>query len=478
MSRSWSFLSMFIVLAITAPPTATRAGWSRTYNNSEYDCGRCVVETSDGGYAVCACSGGTWILKTDSVGDTLWTRFYDDLIPSFSGGCMCQTSDGGFIVTGSRWSGGIESDYILVVLKTDSMGNKMWVSEFDNFLADQGYSVIENQDGDYVVAGSFGDSDMGMWEDVWLLKLEKLGDTVWTQRWGYPSHDAGLGIGQTVDEGYIVLTMTRRIDVGYYESWLIKTNTGGDSLWSKYYSERDYVNEGRCLQVTPDGGYVITGHTQSVASSADVWLFKTDSEGAMEWSKIYGRPDRELGWWVERTSDGGFIVIANAFRTQNNLDYSNIWLLRMNAAGDTMWTKTFGNDSGYFNGYSILQTPDQGFVFTGTIDPDRDWDTDVWLVKTEPDGDTLSVTERPVADEESMWEIVTSVGNLILLKFRDSTQDLQIDVFDASGRKVDRIPIVGNSISFIWGEGFRPGVYFVRISSGGFDKTRKVILIK
>jgi len=464
------------IIALVLVPLTLQAGWSRTYDNSEYDCGRCVVQTSDGGYAVCAAVfGGTWLLKTNEHGDTLWTGFYNDLYPG-DGNCMCGASDGGFIITGSRWAGPAESDYILVVLKTDNVGNKLWVSEYDNFLWDCGNSVIENQDGDYIVTGQYGDSDMGMWWDVWLLKLDNTGDTVWTRRWGSSYIDGGRCVQQTSDGGYIVIGTTSSLGGTHDDIWLIKTDENGDSLWTRTYGMELY-DDGASVDQTTDGGYFLTGCLEHTRDDAAIWILKTDSLGDTTWTRTYKKDKRSWGTCGRQTLDGGYIVIGNTYKYENEEAYVDIWLLKTDAQGDTLWTRTFGSDTGYDMGYCVDQTPDGGYILTGFTNPERDWDADVWLIKTDENGNIEAVVEKLKTHENLKWEIIISIGDRIALHYTDSPQGFHAAVFDATGRKVDEIHSECASGTITWGTVAPPGVYFIKPISGT-SSTRKAVLIR
>jgi hypothetical protein len=460
------------IIALVLVPFTLQAGWSRTYDNTDDDCGKCVVQTSDGGYAVCAATwGGTWFLKTDSLGDTLWTRVYDELGPG-DGNCMCGTSDGGFIITGSRWAGGAESDYILVVLKTDNVGNKLWVKEYDNFLWDCGNSVIENQDGDYIVTGSYGDSDMGMWTDVWLLKLDEKGDTLWTRRWGSPGNDCGTCVQQTQDGGYIVIGDILNIGGTSEDIWLIKTDENGDTLWTRTFGS-GYYDYAASVEQTEDGGYFLTGTLKDTS----IWLLRTNPLGDTLWTRAYRKGQRNWHPWGSLTDDGGFIVIANAYVYTEGESFDSIWLLKTDSLGDTLWTRTFSDMTSYGRGYYVDQTSDGGYIITGSTILGDDWDRDLWLIKTDENGNIEAVVEKPKTHENLKWEIITSIGDRIALHYTDSPQGFHAAVFDATGRKADEIHSEYASGTITWGAAAPPGVYFIKPISGA-SSIQKAVLIR
>ena len=113
---------------------------------------------------------------------------------------------------------------------------------------------------------------------------------------------------------------------------LIKTDSYGIEEWNKTFGG-SLGDVGLSVQQTTDGGYIITGYIGTNGSS-DVWLIKTNSQGTEEWNKTYGGGDSDGGHSVQQTSDGGFVIIGKTFSFGNG-DY-DIWLIKTDSQGNTV----------------------------------------------------------------------------------------------------------------------------------------------
>ena len=194
--------------------------------------------------------------------------------------------------------------------------------------------------------------------------------------------DVGNSVHQTTDGGYIIVGTTYSFGVGEDAFWLIKTDEYGDTLWTKTYGG-DSGEEGYSVQQTNDGGYIIVGYTDSFgAGEDDIWLIKTDTNGAVLWERTYGGSNDEEGFEVRQTSDGGY-VITGYTSSFGEGDY-DVWIIKINENGGTLWTKTLGGVESDV-GNSVQQTTDGGYVVTGYTNSFGAGDSDVWLIKIESD---------------------------------------------------------------------------------------------
>ncbi len=309
--------------------------WSNSYGGSNDEYGRRVVQTSDGGYVIAGWidPGVTgdpdfWLIKTSANGVMDWSQRYDE------GGvdyvrCLIQTTDGGFAIAGWTDSGGF-SDFTLV--KTDSRGNQTWMRHYGGRFNDCAYSVVQTSDGGYALAGyteSYGAGNA----DFWLVKTDSLGHKVWDHCYGGTELDCAYSLVQTNDGGYTLAGETRSHISGKVEAWLVRTDSVGNMLWSQSYGMPvDIQIFAYSLVETPDGGYAMAGHTWNAIigdlyyGCSDAWLAKTDADGNMQWSGTYGGTGHNFVYSMVQTSDGGY---ALAGRTDSiNAGTYDFWLVK------------------------------------------------------------------------------------------------------------------------------------------------------
>ena len=158
-----------------------------------------------------------------------------------------------------------------------AFSQQRWERNYGGTNPDGGYSVQQTTDGGYIIAGlttSFGAGNC----DAYLIKTNASGNTLWTRTFGGTDADYANSVQQTSDGGYIVAGYTYSFGAGHADVWLIKTNASGDTLWTRTYGGAydDYANS---VQQTTDGGYIVAGVTSSFGDSAQVYLIKTDSLG-------------------------------------------------------------------------------------------------------------------------------------------------------------------------------------------------------
>lgn len=252
-SHSGAWETVYLWLMKTNPYGDTI--WTQAIGSGSTSYGECVIETADG-YAA---TGTPWtIMKFDKNGDTVWTHQY-----GLEGLCITKTEDNGFIVTGR------DTAFHLGVVRTDDKGNLLWAKSHGlPTEGEKGYSIHQTEGGYYVAGWKNGG------QALWILKLDELGDTVWSfARDSLQAYDCDV----TYDGG-LAATGIFRTDHGTF-LLLLKIDKNGNLLWTKKFGEYSF-NRGFSVQETQDKGFIITGEvTTSESGIYKICLIKTDSLG-------------------------------------------------------------------------------------------------------------------------------------------------------------------------------------------------------
>jgi uncharacterized delta-60 repeat protein len=288
-----------------------------------------------------------------------------------------QTSDGGYIVTGTTDSFGA-GEYDIWVLKLSQDGEIEWQKTYGGSDFDSAHSIQQTSDGGYIIAGNTNSFDGGS-SDFWILKLSPDGEIEWQKTYGGSDSDFAHSIQQTSDGGYIVAGDIGLMG-GTYGAWVLKLSSTGDIEWKKTY---EVSFETPSIQQTSDGGYIVAGSAYFVGGPSGFWILKLSPAGEIEWQKTYGGSGSDRAPSIQQTSDGGYIV---AGRTDSfGAGESDILVLKLSSTGDIEWQKTYGG-SRWENFASIQQTNDGGYIVAGN-DPGRVRYDDFWVLKLSPDGE-------------------------------------------------------------------------------------------
>ena len=313
-------------------------------------------------------------ISLNSLAQTSFHRLYQTIGADGVGFSGQQTNDGGYIFVGNNNSN--QEDIYLV--KTNANGDPVWTKTFPNSFPDLAYAVKQTFDGGFIITGEAYSFGLGS-SDFYLIKTDFLGNTQWIKAYGSNDGENGLALQQTSDMGYIIAGFT--LGFGGYRVFVVKTDSNGDTLWTKGYGGGNY-SIAYSVQQTSDGGFIITGATDS-SGSRDVYLIKTDNIGNIMWAKSYGGPADDYGKAVKQTSDGGYIVTG--YYTDNISTDESVYLIKTDANGDTLWTKTFGGAS-FDEGNSVQQTDDGGYIISGHTYSFGSPSGSTYLIKTDNNG--------------------------------------------------------------------------------------------
>lgn len=310
--------------------------------------------------------------------------------------CIIQTNDSGYIMTGATLSnngdvsGNHGTDYGDVwVVKIDSIGKIQWQKCLGGSGEEYVYSIKQTKDGGYILAGGSmysynGDVSGNHGEmDAWIIKLNASGNIEWQKSFGGSYGDAATCIRQTAEGGYIFAgsTTSNNGDVSGLHSnasdfWIVKITDTGIIEWQKCLGGSDAENA-NAIEITNDGGYIITGPTSSndgdVTSnhgSRDYWVVKVNATGVIQWQKCLGGSGEEISYSVKQCFDGGFIVAGQTYQSADgdvsgNNGNSDYWIVKLYGNGNLQWQKCFGGTD-FEEAHTIATTFDGGYIVGGS----------------------------------------------------------------------------------------------------------------
>jgi hypothetical protein len=455
-------LTLVLTIAALALPQAGKAGWFRTYGGTEWDEGRCVQEVDDG-YIVTGFthpdtlnSTALWLFKTDTLGNVIWSKAYGGTGSLGDQGYFVrQTYDGGYVIAGKKWT----DAYQIWLLKTDSEGDTVWTRTFGPSI---GYCMKQTDDGGYIITGRGGSSWFPFY--LFLLKIDSQGDSLWMRNYVPNGWVYSLGRHLEITEDGSCIVSGLAGDTTFENErkafWLLKTDSVGTIGWSYLQGGENWGDEdyGRCVRNTMDENYI---------ALANFGLINVSDSGDTLWTKEY-----QDGSSIDITVDGGYAITGNAIGW-SSIDLKRVmpdplWLTKTNDLGDSLWKQFYSDGLSEY----VEETSDKGFIITGGSGGD------LFLLRTDSLG-LLGITENPIVETDYGWNVPHSIGNYVVLHYQGLPRGFRANVFDVSGRQVDQIRGDGNEGAMTWGISQPPGVYFIQaLDNQNQIKTAKVVLVR
>lgn len=445
-SSSWLYLFTLTVLLIAGFVLEVSAQieplWDRSFGGSRWEELNSAEETTDGGYILAGFSGSGandgdvtnpdagdgdfWMLKTNSLGDKIWdARFGGPALDRCNS--VIETADGGFLLGGTSGSGiggqklsanrGLD-DYWIV--KTDATGNLEWEQTFGGSDFEILSSVIQTNDGGYLlgglsqsgISGDKTEANLGGF-DYWIVKVDATGNFQWDKTLGGAEEERLNTMQVDVSDGHFLLGGSTQSDagdditipsIGIKDFWFVKvSNTDGTLIWQRRYGGSE-VEELSAFAQTIDGGFFLAGGSNSGTSvwksqpnqgSLDMWGIKIDAAGNREWDVTFGGSQLDNCYALKQNSAGYYLLGgfsgsgAEGDKSQPNIGGWDYWVIYMDETGNMQWDRTIGGSDNDVL-FNLFQNQDGGYILagassspvSGTKTDDTNGLNDFWLVKT------------------------------------------------------------------------------------------------
>lgn len=454
--------------------------FEKTIGSIDDDNSYSIIECEDNSYVLCGYTTdfqtgneNIFVIKIDNKGDTLWTKQLGKDYLYSVGYSICQTHNMGFVV-----SGFITIDNsVPFLLKLDENGNQDWLKNYSNIIPDGiAYSVIQTNNNDLVFCGisdTYKSKDINWSRKPFLIRADSCGEIIWNNIYGDYGYNPVKNLVQTVDSGFAICGQYDTPGE-YTDAYLIKTNQNGSVNWDQIYGGNS-TNEGVwSIKSTPDGGFILCGTTSyGFISDKDIYVVKTDQNGIIEWSKIYGGESNDYGSGVDITNDGGYIFCGQT--ESYGAGSSDFWLIRTDSIGDTLWTRTFGGIYAE-NASDVRSTNDGGIILCGSTRSFGNGGIDVYIIKTNGNGIVTDIDYNNLISGAINVSPNPSKGVCNVISDRPIFEYI---IYDFMGRTICRK--LNTSVLNIFDEKINisncnTGIYFLKIKTSKGWMTKKLII--
>jgi hypothetical protein len=459
--------------------------WVRTYEWAGSFCEKHlddVVWCSDGG---CLLVGTCYLdyhkhmsfTKVDSSGKVEWARTEDHTAGEFMTFDAEAAEDGGFVLTGAYSPvPGFPSD--LFARKISGAGEDEWLTVLGGDLDDVGRAIYESPQGGLILLGTTESFGYGR-SDIYVVRLDQGGDTLWTRTIGAGGDDTPYSISHASDgSGFLVLGWTASTDRYGLGQFFIRMDSEGDTLWT---SQIDGICAGK-ITVSADGGYLCVGSCRPTCfSDVEMRIYSLDTDLNLLWKHTCrGRGDA-YGIDVQPTSDGGCVVAGSRADSASGWGPRNACLIRLSCSGSRIWTEEFPA-SAESAAKGVKVCTDGSYMVAGMRHGDGTQSDAPFILRT--------ASERPLTDT---WPISLRVSSpypnpcseaAVFNVWVVRPASVSTSVYDVRGRLLgtpmrEHADCGGRSMTMDLGDmDVASGVYYCRFQAGGSTVTRKLVVVR
>ncbi len=393
--------------------------------------------------------GGNWLLvlllgtfSLLSLHGQGWQRSYGGNGED-QGQALIQTVDHGFVLVGFSESYGADNDLDVYVVRTDVDGKIVWFNVYDEGFIEHGYDVIETADNGLLIVGDIYNSvqDFPHNAQVYLIRLDKRGNLLWSRQYGGSRFDQGLAICAVPGGGYAIVGRTKDTASGQDDILLIRVDQNGNELWKRTYGG-NADDRGTAIVALPDGGFAFTGFSSNLVGGIgnDIVLYRVNAQGDVVWMEVFGTAGNEEAHDLILASDQTLVLTGSI----NN--YNDAFVAKYTLSGSLVWTRSVGGGTLGDEAFAIVETADRHLVIAGRTETSAS-NTDVLLAKLDANGNLVwfrALGDRTFLDTAEDL-VATQAGGFAIIGYNalDAVffNDLTLMVTDSNGN------IITNTIS-------------------------------
>jgi hypothetical protein len=327
------------------------------------------------------------------TGDTLYTKRYNSPIYGWVAYSGIKTFEGDYISTGWKNLDTInytQDSTVAFLIIFDENGDTLWTKEYMYSPQKRSYgtAIYQEADSGFVICGVTNIYSTKF--RAMVLRLDKDGNVLWEKTYPNAGDVYAYSIAKSPDGGYLLgCTQWGGGTSGMSDWHIIKVDSLGNFMWSKLYGGNDY-DWGVGITNCPDGGYILSGDGKINTNQQwpDGAIRRIDMNGNLIWAKYIGNENNNaFDTRVYALFDGHYITLG-ASRDSINVNAVNAWLVKFDIEGNIIWQRFFnkygGNNHNYFR--DLKETPDKGFVIVGELTNLSLWQQNLWLIKLDSMG--------------------------------------------------------------------------------------------
>jgi ribosomal protein S11 len=252
-----------------------------------------------------------------------------------------------------------------------------------------GNSLLLNDNGDLVIAGY--NSVTSKSYDASLMLVKSNGDSVsWRKEFGGTYSDAFYNVKKSHEGGYIACGFSNAASASSPNMYVVITDAAGTQIKATKYGSPAY-SQGFCVlpHTNADSGYIVSGYRQEVSRyDKDIYLVRLNNAGDKLWEKTIGSRSsltsdtvNDVAYQIIAAADSGYYITGSLHGYSSCC--GKIFLMKVSPTGDSLWTKTYAAGIGF----SLTLTSDGGIAIGGTIQETSN--QDIIILKTDTAGNLI-----------------------------------------------------------------------------------------